>query len=141
MIEGEYRRQEVYNKMYTCIVDGLNAVKQVRWVGSARRDLAGFPKPVRTQVGQALYAAQRGEKDPAAKALRGFGGRSVAEIVAPFDGDTWRTVYTVRFEDAIYVLHAFQKKSKSGVATPKKELDLIRMRLADAERDYRRRQN
>jgi phage-related protein len=63
------------------------------------------------------------------------------EIVAPVDGDTWRTVYTVRFGDAIYVLHAFQKKSKSGIATPKKEMQLVHNRLADAERDYKQRQN
>jgi phage-related protein len=63
------------------------------------------------------------------------------QIVAPHAGDTWRAIYTVRFEDAIYVLHAFQKKSKKGVATPKREIDLIWQRLADAERDYRERQN
>jgi phage-related protein len=63
------------------------------------------------------------------------------EIVARHDGDTWRAVYTVRFQDAVYVLHAFQKKSKSGIATPKKELGLIRQRLAEAERDHRQRQN
>ena len=96
------------------------------------QNIAGvsFPRPVRSEIGQALYAAQSGETDPAAKPLKGFGGRSVFEIVAPYDGNTWRTVYTVRFEDAVYVLHAFQKKFKSGIATPKKEIDLIRKRLA-----------
>jgi phage-related protein len=79
--------------------------------------------------------------DPAAKPLKGFGGPGVLEIVTDHRGDTWRSVYTVRFESAIYVLHAFQKKSKKGIATPKKELDLIRQRLADAERDHRTRQN
>lgn len=79
--------------------------------------------------------------DPAAKPLQGFSGGSVMEIVAPYDGNTWRTVYTVRFRDAVYVLHAFQKKSKRGVATPKKEIDLVRRRLAEAARDYRERQN
>jgi phage-related protein len=73
--------------------------------------------------------------------MKGFGGRSVLEIVATYDGNTWRAVYTVRFEDAVYVLHAFQKKSKSGIATPKKEIDLIHQRLADAESDHKRRQN
>jgi phage-related protein len=63
------------------------------------------------------------------------------EIVAPYDGDTWRAVYTVRFEDAVYVLHAFQKKSKAGIATPKRHLDIVRQRLSDAERDYRERQH
>jgi phage-related protein len=70
-----------------------------------------------------------------------FGGGAVMEIVALYDGNTWRAVYTVRFRDAVYVLHAFQKKSKRGVATPKNEIDLIRRRLAEAVRDYRERQN
>jgi len=65
----------------------------------------------------------------------------VLEIVAPHEGDTWRTVYTVRFQDAVYVLHAFQKKSKRGIATPQKELELVKQRLAAAEQDYRERQN
>ncbi len=116
-------------------------IKPVRWVGSSRSDVKSFPRPVRSEIGQALYAAQRGETDPAAKPLKGFGGRSVLEIVAAYRGNTWRTVYTVRFEDAVYVLHAFQKKSKTGIGTPKKEIDLIRRRLVDAESDYRKRQN
>jgi phage-related protein len=116
-------------------------MKPLRWVGSSRGDVRSFPRPVRTDIGQALYAAQRGETDPSAKPLKGFGGRSVLEIVARFDGDTWRAVYTVRFRDAIYVLHAFQKKSKSGIATPKKEIDLIHKRLADALNDRKKRQN
>ena len=122
-------------------MDGGERTKPLRWIGSSRSDLKSFPRRVRSEVGQALYAAQRGETDPAAKPLKGFGGRSVFEIVAPHDGDTWRAVYTVRFEDAIYVLHAFQKKSKTGIATPKKEIDLIRKRLADALRDHKKRQN
>ena len=71
-----------------------------------------------------------------AKSLGGFGGRDVLEIVAPYDGDTFRAAYTVRFKDAIYVLHAFQKKSKKGISTPKPEIDLIWRRLADAARHY-----
>ena len=92
-------------------------------------------------VGQALYAAQCGEEYPSVKTLKGFGGRAVLEIVAPHQVDTWRTVYTVRFQDAVYVLHAFQKKSKRGIATPQKELELVKQRLAAAEQDYRERQN
>ena len=115
--------------------------KPVRWVGSSQKDLRSFPKPVRQAAGHAIYAAQKGEIDPAAKPLKGFGGRSVLEIVTDHRGDTWRSVYTVRFTDAVYVLHAFQKKSKSGIATPKKELDLIRQRLTEAERNHRERQN
>ena len=100
-----------------------------------------FPPEVKAEVGHALYAAQQGDTDPAAKPLKGFGGVSVMEIVAPFDGNTWRAVYTVRFRGFVYVLHAFQKKSKSGIATPKKDIDLIHQRLAAAERDYKERQN
>jgi phage-related protein len=105
--------------------------------------LKAFPLEVRSSVGYALYAAQKGDIDPAAKPMKGFGGASVLEIVAPFAGDAWRAIYTVRFAGTIYVLHAFQKKSKSGIATPKKEIDLIHRRLAAAERDYieRHRQN
>ena len=96
---------------------------------------------MRRHIGQALYAAERGEEYPTVKALRGFGGRSVLEFVVSDDAGTYRLVYTVRFGDAIYVLHAFQKKSKSGIATPKKDIDLIRRRLAEAERLHRERQN
>jgi phage-related protein len=115
--------------------------RPVIWVGSSRRDLRGFRREVRRDIGQALYAAQQGETDPAAKPLRGFGGGSVLEIVAYQEGGTWRAVYTVRFREAIYVLHAFQKKSKRGIAIPKKNLDLIHRRLAEAERLHRERQN
>jgi phage-related protein len=117
------------------------ALKAVRWVGSSQKDLRAFPPEVRLDVGYALYAAQKGETDPTAKPMKGFGGYTVMEIVTPFDGNTWRTVYTVRLRDCVYVLHAFQKKSKSGVATPKSEIDLIHQRLAAAERHYKERQN
>lgn len=115
--------------------------KPVRWVGFSRKDLKSFPRDVRRHVGQALYAAQNGEEYPSVKALKGFGGRSVLEIVVPDDSGTYRAVYTVRFADAIYVLHAFQKKSKKGIATPRRDMDLIAERLAAAERDHRGRQN
>ena len=111
------------------------------WVGSSRRDLRAFPRQVRRDIGQALYAAQQGETDPAAKPLKGFGGRSVVEIIADHAGDAWRAVYTVRFPEAIFVLHAFQKKSKRGIGTPKKKMDLIHRRLAEAERLHRERLN
>jgi len=117
------------------------ALKPVRWVGSSLRDLRSFPRAVRIEIGQALFAAQEGRTDPAAKPLRGFGGASVMEIVAPHDGNTWRAVYTVRFQDFIYVLHTFQKKSTRGIATPQREIELIRRRLAEAERDFRERGN
>ena len=96
---------------------------------------------MRRDLGQALYAAQRGETDPAAKPLKGFGGARVMEIVDRHDTNTYRAVYTAQFDEAIYVLHAFQKKSTRGIATPKHEIDLIRRRLADAERLHRERQH
>jgi len=103
--------------------------------------LARVSAQVRRNIGQALYAAQQGETDPSAKPLRGFGGGSVVEIVANHAGGTWRAIYTVRYTEAIYVLHAFQKKSKRGIATPKKDIDLIRQRLAEIERLRRDREN
>ena len=119
----------------------LATPRTVTWVGSSRVDLKRFPKQVRRDLGQALYAAQRGETDPAAKPLKGFGGARVMEIVDRHDTNTYRAVYTAQFDEAIYVLHAFQKKSTRGIATPKHEIDLIRRRLADAERLHRERQH
>jgi len=87
---------------------------------SSRKDLRGFPPEVRRDIGHALYAAQQGQIDPSAKPLRGFGGASMLEIVAHHEGDTWRTVYTVRWAEAIYVLNAFQKRFpvESSVNSP-----------------------
>ena len=92
-------------------------------------------------MGQALYAAQTGETDPAAKPLKGFGGSRVMEIVDRHDTNTYRAVYTAQFAGVIYVLHAFEKKSKRGIATPQKDMNLIRSRLADAARLHKERQN
>ena len=111
------------------------------WMGSSRRDLRAFPRQVRRDIGQALYAAQLGEIDPSAKPLKGFSGGSVIEIIADYSGNTWRAVYTVRFAEAVYVLHAFQKKSKRGIGTLKRDMDLIHQRLAEAERLHQQRQN
>jgi phage-related protein len=116
-------------------------MKPVIWIGSSRRDLREMPQQVRRDIGQALYAAQQGVTDPAAKPLKGFGGARVMEIVEWYRTDTYRAVYTAHFENAVYVLHVFQKKSKSGIATPKHEIELIRRRLAEADRYYRERQN
>ena len=110
--------------------------KPVRWVGSSKQDVSEFPTDVRQRVGGALWEAQIGRKALYAKPLKGFGDAGVLEIVDDFDGDTFRAVYTVRFAQAVYVLHAFQKKSKRGVATPKAELDLIEQRLKRAREDY-----
>lgn len=108
--------------------------KEIVWVSSSLDDLREFPDVPRRTVGVALRAAQRGEKHPDAKPLRGFGGASVLEIVESFDTDAYRAVYTVRFAEAVYVLHCFQKKSTSGIKTPKRDLDLVARRLKEAER-------
>src|SRR6266852_2808699 len=96
----------------------VDRVKPVIWIGSTRADLREMPQQVRSGIGQALYAAQQGETDPSAKPLKGFGGTRVMEIVERYRTDAYRAVYTAQFEDAVYVLHVFQKKSKSGIATP-----------------------
>jgi phage-related protein len=114
--------------------------RPLQWIASSRKDLRRFPRQVRREIGQALYAAQQGDTDPAAKPLKGFGGASVLEIIARDEGGTWRAVYTVRYSDVIYVLHAFQKKARKGIATPKNELDLIKRRLAEAEQRHRERE-
>lgn len=120
----------------------MNGVERpVVWLGSCRGDLRSFPRAVRREIGAALYAAQQGETDPAAKPLKGFGGASVLEIISDYRGDTWRAVYTIRFRDAVYVLHVFQKKSKRGVATPKQEMEVIKRRLAEVDRLHQERQN
>jgi phage-related protein len=115
---------------------GTGQPKPVLWVGSSKEDLSGFPAEVRRRIGGALWEAQIGRKAAYAKPLRGFGGAGVLEIVDDFDGDTFRAIYTVRFAKAVYVLHAFQKKSKRGLATPKVELGLIAQRLKRAREDY-----
>jgi phage-related protein len=119
----------------------VDQVRPVVWIGSSRRDLRAMPHQVRRDIGQALYAAQQGMTDPAAKPLKGFGGMRVMEIVERYRTDAYRAVYTAYFANAVYVLHVFQRKSKSGPATPKHEIDLIRRRFAEAERYYRERQN
>lgn len=119
----------------------MNAVKLVIWIGSSLRDLRGMPPEVRRDIGQALYAAQQGETDPAAKPLKGFGGTRVMQVVKRGRSGTYRAVYTAHFADAIYVLHVFQKKSKRGIATPRQDIELIHGRFAEAERDYQERRN
>lgn len=116
-------------------------MRPVVWMGSSRDDLRAMPQRVRRDIGQALYAAQQGTTDPAAKPLQGFGGARVMEIVERYRTDAYRAVYTAYFETAVYVLHVFQKKSKSGIATPKHEIELIRRRYAEAQRHERERQN
>jgi phage-related protein len=105
------------------------------WLGSSKRDLLTFPEPVKDEIGHALGVAQFGRKHPKAKPWKGE-GPGVLEIVEDHRGDTYRAVYTVRFERAVYVLHAFQKKSPSGVKTALTDVKLIGQRLKTAKEDY-----
>ena len=109
-------------------------VRPVIWVGPSRKDLQQFPEAVQNHVGYALFIAQQGGKHADAKPLSGFGGSGVIEIITDYRTDTFRAVYTLRFAGTVYVLHVFQKKSKSGSKTPKSEIDLIKKRLRDAQR-------
>jgi phage-related protein len=118
-------------------VSKLPESKLCRFVGSSRKDLKRFPAKVQNRLGYALHEVQKGEEPVAAKALKGFGGRTVLELIDDFDGNTYRAVYTVRFAGVVYVLHAFQKKAKKGIATPLQDIELIRSRLRDAELHYR----
>lgn len=108
----------------------------MRWLGNSRRELCGFPDKVRREIGQALWFAQMGDKHPSAKPLRGFGGAGVLEIIEDHAGNTYRAAYTVRFARAVYVLHAFQKKSVRGIETPRHQMELIASRLRAARVDY-----
>ena len=111
-------------------------MKDVIWVGSSQDDVREFPEEVRKEVGFAIYAAQGGGKAINVTPMLGFNGAGVLEVISNFDGDTFRAVYTVRFGEAIYVLHAFKKKSVRGIATPKKELKLIERRLELAKQAH-----
>jgi phage-related protein len=108
--------------------------KPLAWLGSSKKDLMVLPMGVRKFFGHALDFAQRGERHDAAKVLKGFGGASVLEIVDNDRGGTYRVVYTVKFRKMVFVLHVFQKKSKSGIATPRPDIDIIRERLKVAEK-------
>lgn len=105
------------------------------WVGSSKRDFLAFPGPVKGDMGNALGVAQFGGKHPAAKPWRGQ-GPGVFEIVEHHDGNTYRAVYIVRFQEIIYVLHAFQKKSPSGIRTARGDVELVERRLRTAQNDY-----
>jgi len=108
-------------------------VKPLIWVASAKKDLIAMPDDVQDTFGYALHLAQAGKKHEQAKPLKGFGSAGVLEVVEDDSGNTYRAVYTVRFQNAVYVLHCFQKESTRGIATPKPDLDLIRERLKAAE--------
>jgi phage-related protein len=109
-------------------------MKPTHFIGSSLADLKAFPTDILREVGFALHQAEHGEKSLHATPLVGFGGAGVLEVVANSDGNTYRAVYTVRLSEAVFVLHCFQKKSKAGIATPTKEMDLVRKRLKHAER-------
>ena len=112
--------------------------KPLEWVGSSKANLAAFPGPARREAGYALYLAQIGMKAVKAKPLQGFGGAGVLEVVTHHDGNTFRAVYTVKFAKAVFVLHAFQKKSKKGIQTPQAEIELVKRRLRIAAEEYQR---
>ena len=117
----------------------MRPTRPLRWIGSSRKDYGQFPATVQETFGFDLYLAQTGQHPLDARPLKGLGSGMV-ELVESFDGDAFRAVYTVRFETAVYVLHCFKKKSKTGIKTPQSEIDLIRRRLRVAEADYAARQ-
>lgn len=112
-------------------------MKPLLWAGSSKRDLMEMPPDLVTSFGYHLYKAQLGEHPIIAKTISGFGGAGVVELIEDHKGDTFRAVYTVRFSGTIIVLHAFQKKSKRGIETPKQDMELIHSRLKLAEEIYK----
>ena len=109
--------------------------KPLDWVGSSKRDFMRFPEPVRAELGNALGVAQFGGTHPSAKPWNGQGA-GLCELVEDHDGNTYRAVYTVRFRDVVYVLHAFQKKSPGGIRTARTDIESIARRLKVAQQDY-----
>ena len=116
----------VYSRM-------IDKEKPLEWIGSSHKDLMALPMDVRRFFGYALSLAQAGDQHDASKALKGFHGAGVVEVVEDDAGGTYRAVYTVKFKEAVFVLHCFQKKSKRGIATPTEDMDIIRSRLKVAE--------
>jgi phage-related protein len=110
----------------------MPTIKPLRWIASTKRDFAAMPRNVQDLFGYALHLAQTGKKHSQAKPLSGFGGAGVLEVVETHQGNAYRAVYTVRYASTVYVLHCFQKKSTRGIATPKREIDLIKARLVIA---------
>lgn len=121
----------LYRNWYSLAMSEKN--KPVIWIGSSKKDLMALPVEVRKFFGHALDFAQHGDQHEAAKVLKGFGGAGVLEVVENDAGGTYRAVYTVKFEEVVFVLHCFQKKSKRGIATPKEDMEIIRARLKVAE--------
>ena len=108
--------------------------RPVIWLGDTRKTMRAFPKIVQQEMGGAIFIAQCGGMPDNAKPLKGLGS-GIIEIVERYDTDTYRVVYVVRFKNAIYILHTFQKKSKKGIKTPKQDIDLIKKRLQQAIKD------
>ena len=108
-------------------------MRQLLWIASAQKNLKAMPDDVQDTFGFALFQAQIGKKHDQAKPLKGFGSADVLEMIVNSDDCTYRVVYTVKFVNAVYVLHCFQKKSKHGIATPKPDLDVVNERLKAAE--------
>lgn len=107
--------------------------KPLQWIGSSYKDLIALPAIVQKRFGFALSLAQDGDRHDSAKVLKGFGSAGVLELVEENLGNAYRAVYTVRFAEAVFVLHCFQKKSKRGIATPKEDMEIIHARLKIAE--------
>ena len=112
-------------------------VKALFWIASSKKDLMDFPVDVRKEMGHALYIAQKGGKDKKAKPLKGFKGATILEIVESDGNGTYRNMYSVQFEEIVYVLHAFQKKSKTGIKTTKQDVDLLEKRLQAAQQKHK----
>lgn len=114
----------------------MDGDRPLEWIGSSKEDLSAFPDDVKSVMGFALRAAQKGGRSPDAKSLTGFPGGKVLQVSEDHDGNTYRAVYTIKFPKAVYTLHAFQKKSKKGAETPKHEIVTIKLRLKRAEEHY-----
>ncbi|KQN57799.1 MULTISPECIES: type II toxin-antitoxin system RelE/ParE family toxin [unclassified Erwinia] len=112
---------------------GTQGERPLIWLGSSKKDLMSLPTAIQRFFGFALDFAQRGEKHDSVKVLKGFGSAGVLEVVEDDIGGTYRAVYTVKFSEAVFVLHAFQKKSKQGIMTPKEDMEIVRIRLKVAE--------
>ena len=112
-------------------------MRAIHWVASSKKDLKEMPLKIRERFGFGLYQVQLGRRPENSKILRGFGSSNVSELITEIEDGTFRAVYTIEFENAIFVLHVFQKKSKSGIETPKKEKELINNRIKLAQQEWR----
>jgi len=128
----ELLEKYLYYFRYNLIMRDIE--KPLIWIGSSHKDLLALPNEVKRGFGYALSLAQSGLRHSSTKILQGFGGSAVLEILESDEGGTYRAVYTVKYAQAIFVLHCFQKKSKKGIATPKEDMDVIRVRLKMAEK-------